>query len=186
MPATKRISKRSTDRARKREQEAALNPKATGQATEATPGDEAAKRLSARKPAPTIMDVQGAPNISDAQLLADTAMIMGPNSDRPQEQPQEAPSEQAFRDARAGVLDPASVNGVTGRSIHDVQAEQNAQVAMLTSENPPKHIAEQKLEAAQRIKNGARRLSRQGLLPQAGRALSLHEMGQAKGYGTRA
>jgi hypothetical protein len=178
---------RSRARAAKSETENSINMKPAGAVQADTPVEEANRRTEAGQPAPNAKDVERAKNAVEAQGTADTTMLMGPNSDSPQEQPSAAPTEQEFRAARAGTIDPAAVAGVTGRSIHDVQAEQNAQVAMLTSSNPPKHIVEQRQEAAQRIADhpSVNLQGRRGRLPVEGRALSLHEMGQAKAYGTR-
>lgn len=188
MAATaKKISKRGATRARKREQQNAFPPKATGAVQADTPIEEAERRAAAGQDAPTGTDVQRAgKDAVKAQGTADTALLMGPNSDTSDSE-KNAPTQDEFRAARASQNDPARVAGVTGRSIHDIQAEQNNQVSELTSTNPPKHIVRQRKEAAQRIadhpEEGAQ--LRRGRLPKEGAAMTLHQMGQSKVYGTR-
>lgn len=163
-----------TPRTRARGRKAAKPLESTAQA-------EAQKRIEADQPAPTAEVVQAAAP-GDAQTLADTAMIMGPNSDTTEAKDDKAPSREEFREDRKHQLDPASVHGVTGRSIHDVQAEQNAQVAELTTDNPPAEIRKQRREAAGRIKEHASNHEmRNSSRPiDMNRSLSLHEMGVAK------
>jgi hypothetical protein len=126
---------------------------------------EAHRRVAGQIDAPTPADRANAKTPAEAQTISDVATLMGANSDSPAQQEDEAPTTEEFDELHGNVI-PA------GATPQDMQNRQNAEVARLTSEHPPKEIIQQRKEA--------RSLLPGPVVPETMRSLSLEEMGQQK------
>lgn len=172
----------------------------TGPVKENTPQAEAARRKAEGVSAPTAEEVGEVENPAEAQTLADTAALMGPNSDNPgvnaaAAAPPPGDTRPAGRraDRRVQRDKPRTQeefdkehNFVSGNregmTEQDRQNAQNAEVARLTTGDPTQETIDQRNAAMENLPTGEPR--RRGGPPPRDRALSLEEMGKAKLYGS--
>lgn len=122
---------------------------------------EAERRIANGIAPPNAADFAAAPTPAAAQLLSEVAALMA-GAPLP---PEEAPTKEEFLEARG-------LEYTQGQTAQDAQTKQNIEVAMLSAENPPKELAEQRLEGLSHLPAA--------VVPETMRSLSLEEMGRKR------